>query len=149
VLGETQEPSGSAAMEDEVSARLRGFRAQAFSLLPGAVALLAFQVFGLLHPSPASLAALPHFVLLSSTMWAAVSVLLLTYLHSRRTIPRVAQRAEQLVRPFDWTLTFALGALLVGASSDVFVAVHIASGSLTLSAAITGALIALGAWICW
>jgi len=135
--------------EDFVGARLRRLRAQAVALLPGAVALFAIQVLGLWRPARPSLAVLPHFALLSSAMWTAGSVLLLSILLLQRPVLRIPDRAQQLLRAFAWTLTFALGALLVGVAGDVFVALDIMSGSWTLAAAVASALMALAAWICW
>ncbi len=128
---------------------LHRLRKQALALLRGAVILFAFQLFSLLRPDYASLATLPQFALLSSAMWTAGSVVLLTILVSHRPVLRIAERAQPLMRAFGWTLTVAFGALLVGVASDVFAALDIVSGSWTLSAAAAGVLMALAAWICW
>jgi hypothetical protein len=125
---------------DEVCGRLRGFRTEALSLLPDSVVLLGFQALGLFRPAPASLATLPHFALLSSPMWTAESVLLLSILVSRRPSPSISQHTQPLVTAFGWTLTFALGALLFGVRGAIFDAVDITSGSWTLSAAVAGVL---------
>ena len=135
--------------EDFVGARLRRLRVQALALLPGAVALFVIQALGLWRPARPSLAVLPHFGLLSSAMWTAGGVLLLSILLLQRPVLRTPERAQQLIRAFTWTLTFALGALLFGVVCDVFVALDIMSGSWTLAAAVASSLMALAAWICW
>jgi hypothetical protein len=135
--------------DDLVGTRLHRVRSQALVFLPGAVLLFAFQIVVLVRPAPPSLTTLPHLALLSSTIWTAGSVLLLAVLLSHRPVLRLSERAQQLIRAFAWTLAFALGALLVGAAGDVFVAVDLLSGSWTLAAVAAGVLIAFAASVYW
>lgn len=102
-------PDGQ-AVEDLVPARVRRLREQALVLLPGVLALFAFQILGLLRPAQASIATLPHFALLSSATWTAGSVLLLGILLSQRPVLRIPEGAQRVMRTFGWMLAVARGA---------------------------------------
>lgn len=144
IIEHTESPQHSPAY---VAAAVRRLSQQTLMLLPGALALLGFQIFaiarGLNH-----LDGIERVVLSVGAVSTAGSALLLIALLRRLSVAR-SQEPPPPLQAISLSLAGITSALLVGATLNIALGIAVTTGSWTTAGVAAGLLVGVTCWICW
>jgi|SRR5579864_2678055 len=139
-----QTPRRSGADLVEAARRLNH---HTLALLPGAVLLVGFQLYALPRALP-HLDSIGSVVVVAATLWsmAGAMALLSLYSHVRLGFSAADQQSIEAIR---LRLAGTTSALLVGATSDIALAVAVSTGSWSPATVVAGVLVVIICMICW